>query len=185
MYRLSKSSLLLVAAIVIFVIIFRLIPHPANFAPVGALAMLSGFVLPRKYAIWLPLTAMAISDLIIGTHNLMLWTWGSFALLTLLSNHYARRRTVGSGTVVAGAIAGGLMFYVVTNLGVWLQSGMYSLTFEGLVLCYYNALPFLRNTLLGDLFFATAFYAAYIALKDVNIANYLPLSSAKSTEPRA
>lgn len=171
MSQLSKTSILLIASIVAFVILFRLIPHPANFAPVGALALLSGFVLPRKYAIWLPLTAMAISDLIIGTHNLVFWTWGSFALLTVLSSMYAKGRNIGAGQVFVGAISGGILFYLVTNFGVWLQSGMYAHDYSGLISCYYNALPFLRNTLLGDVFFASSFYAIYLAIKDIKIAN--------------
>lgn len=169
MLKLSKSSILLIVTLVIFVIIFRLIPHPANFAPVGALALLGGFVLPRKHAVWLPLSAMAVSDLIIGTHNLMLWTWGSFALIALISSIYASKHKVRAEAVFVGAISGGLLFFIITNFGVWLMSGMYAPTASGLALCYYNALPFLRNTLLGDVFFSAAFYAVYLAFKDINL----------------
>lgn len=169
MLKLSKSSILLIVALVAFVVLFRLIPHPANFAPVGALALLGGFVLPRKHAVWLPLSAMAISDLIIGTHNLMLWTWGSFALIAFLSSAYASKRSIGAPAVFVGAIGSGLLFFIVTNFGVWLMSGMYTPTVSGLIQCYYNALPFFRNTLLGDVFFSASFYAAYLVLKDLKI----------------
>lgn len=169
MSKLSINSLLIIGAIVAFVVVFRLVPHPANFAPVGALALMGGLLLPRKYALWLPITAMAISDLIIGVHPLVLWTWGSFMIIALMSSTFLAKRNIGVGTIFAGALASGLLFFAVTNFGVWLQSGMYSHTFTGLVQCYYNALPFLRNTLLGDIFFSAAFYAVYLLSKDVKL----------------
>jgi len=36
----------------------RFLPHPANFAPIGAIAIFSGLYLPKKWALILPLAAM-------------------------------------------------------------------------------------------------------------------------------
>jgi hypothetical protein len=171
MYRLLNSKLLIIGIIVLIAIIFRIIPHPANFAPIGALALMGGVMLSRKHAVWLPLTAMAISDLIIGLHPLILWTWGSFALIAIMSSTFLANRNIGPGKIFTGAISSGLLFFVITNFGVWLQSGLYAHTTSGLIQCYYNALPFLRNTLLGDVFFSTSFFALYLVTKDLKILN--------------
>ena len=174
MFQRSTSNIILALFLIGFAIAFRVIPHPANFAPVGAIALMGGLLMARQYAIWLPVAIMAFSDLIIGTHPLILWTWGSFALIALLSSTFLRERNIGAPGIVAAALSGGLLFFFVTNFGVWLQSGMYAHTWEGLVQCYVNALPFLRNTLLGDVFFSTSMYAIYIAVKGTDFKRFLP-----------
>jgi hypothetical protein len=173
MYRPLINKLLIIGLIVLAAVIFRLIPHPANFAPIGALALMGGMLLSKKHAVWLPLTAMAISDLIIGLHPLVLWTWGSFALIALLSNVFLANKNIGAGKIFVAAISSGLLFFVITNFGVWLQSGMYAHTTTGLIQCYYNALPFLRNTLLGDVFFSVSFYALYLSVKDLKFTGLI------------
>lgn len=172
MFRLSVNNFVIAFFLVAIAVLFRIIPHPANFAPVGAIALVSGFLMARRYAIWLPVLIMAVSDMIIGTHPLILWTWGSFALIALLSSTFLSKRNIGAGTVTVAALSSGVLFFVITNFGVWLQSGMYIHNMAGLVQCYYNALPFFRNTLLSDVFFSASIYASYLIVKDVKFKNF-------------
>ncbi len=160
--RLTNGTLIkagLALTLIAFAIISRVLPHPANFAPIAAVAIFGGAILPRKWATFLPLVAMIISDLFIGLHPLILVTWGSFAIVALASNRFLKHITpLSIGTASVGA---SMFFFLVSNLGVWLEGRLYALTFEGLIHCYYNALPFFRNTLLGDLFYSSLLFGAY------------------------
>ena len=129
----------------ISVLISRLIPHPPNFT--SAIAV--GFYLPALFGykyILVALTAFILSDLIIGGHNLLLFTWGSIILIGLLSkyfnNPYLR---------ILGITVSCLIFYFVSNFGVWLLGNTYTNDFSGLILCYFMGLPFLQNSLISSL----------------------------------
>ena len=157
-------KLSIVVLLIVFAVYSRLQPHPANFAPIAALALFGGAILPRKWALILPLGAMVISDLIIGLHPLIFFTWGSFMLIAFMSNKYMKR--INPLTVGVASLSASIFFFIVSNFGVWLEGRLYSYTIEGLISCYYNAVPFFRNTLLGDLFYSTVLFGAYaIALK--------------------
>lgn len=149
----------IVVALVLFVVMARTAPHPANFAPVAAVALFAGAILPRRWAIAAPVTAMVTSDLIIGLHPLVLFTWGSFALIAFASNRLLHNP--GLIRVGLGSLGASLLFYVVTNFGVWAQGLMYPMNFGGLVHSYVNALPFFRGTFTGDLFYSGVLFGTY------------------------
>lgn len=145
--------MLAMLALVLFGVGWRLMPHLPNFAPVSAIALLGGATLSRRNAIWLPLAIMAISDLFIGFYQGFEWTWISIVLVATLG--MAIKRLSLSWRISIGAIGGSILFFVVSNFGVWLTSGMYSHTLIGLVNCYTLALPFFRMTLLSDIVFVS------------------------------
>lgn len=156
----NAIKFLLAAGLIIFAIVFRLLPHPANFAPIAAIAIFGGAILPRKWALSLPLIAMVTSDLFLGLHSLIWLTWGSFLIIAFMSSKYMNKiRPIG---VLGASLGASLFFFIATNFGVWLEGRLYPLTTEGLVSCYYNAIPFFRNTLLGDLVFSTALFGTYV-----------------------
>lgn len=152
-------NIAIVIALVVFVVAARTAPHPANFAPVAAVALFGGAVLPRRWAVVAPLLAMIASDLIIGLHPLVLFTWGSFALIALASSAWLK----GMSPIKIGlsSIGASVFFYVVTNFGVWAQGKMYAMNMHGLIDCYINALPFFRGTLAGDLFYTGVLFSVY------------------------
>ena len=78
----------------------RIVPHPANFAPVTAIAIFGGAVLPRKLAIWVPVAAMMVSDAVIGFYSMMPVIWACYALIALASSLLLGR---GRGRVVRGS----------------------------------------------------------------------------------
>ena len=160
----NKLLILLVfVGLVVFAVTMRLLPHPPNFAPIAAIAIFSGALLPRKYAYILPLVAMIISDIFIGLHPLVYATWGSFALIAVLAEYTMRRPNVSK--MVGTTLAGSLIFFVISNFAVWAQGTMYSQNFAGLVQCYYNALPFFRNTAMGDLTYVAFLFGSYYLIK--------------------
>ena len=145
-------------------IFLRLAPHPDNFTPVTAIALFSGVVLAPEIALVVPLVIMIASDLLIGPHMLYPLTWGSFFLVSLLG--LAIRKNVKVNQIFLGTLGGSLLFYLVTNLGVFLYQDMYEKSLSGLFQCYLMALPFFRNSLLGDLFFSGVFFGIFAIVKN-------------------
>ena len=139
----------------------RFLPHPANFAPIGAIAIFSGLYLPKKWAVVLPLVAMFFSDLFLGFYawQIMLAVYGSFIIMGLIG--LAVRKNKKIGTVLGGTILGSVVFYLVTNGAVWAFGSLYAHNLAGLIQSYIMAIPFFRNSLLGDLFYTGALVGAY------------------------
>lgn len=155
----KTTNTLIAIALVLIVVCLRLLPHPANFAPVAAVAIFGGAVLPRRLALWAPLAAMVASDLIIGLHNLVLLTWGCYALIALASSYIMKKPSLVRGGLLT--ISASVGFFLVTNFGVWLTSGMYAHTWAGFIHCYEMALPFFRNTLLSDMFYTGLLFGTF------------------------
>ena len=115
----------------------RIIPHPPNFTSLIALSFYVPALFGRKYILAVILS-FAITDLFIGYHSGTHWTWGSVLLIGLLSVYFTNNVL----TRMSGALLGALIFFIVTNFGVW-TTGMYGYTSSGLVTCYIMAIPFL------------------------------------------
>jgi hypothetical protein len=151
----TNSRFVFLAAIIALAALARLVPHPPNFTPVGAMALFGGACLAdRRLALLLPLATLFLSDLFLGLHVLIPVVYGSFAINVLLGRWLRSRRTFASTAAVT--LAGSVQFFVVTNFACWLL--WYPHTVEGLVTCYVAAIPFFQNTLLGDAVFATALF---------------------------
>jgi hypothetical protein len=144
----------------------RLVPHPANFAPVAALALFGGAYFDRRFSFLLPFAVLLVSDVFIGFYQGVAWVYGSFFLVNLVGWWLRDRRRVAP---IAGAtLAGAVLFFAVTNFGVWMGGGMYTPDLSGLIDCYVAAIPFFRNTLAGDAFYvALLFGVTEFALRKV------------------
>ena len=162
----SKSSVnLAIASLLIAVgIIARIIPHPANFAPIGAVALFGGIYLTRRYAMILPLIAMFISDIFIGfyTWQIMASVYVSFALVGLIGLLVRKNKKLS--TVIGGTVFGSILFFLITNFSVWVFGTMYAHDFSGLAQSYIMAIHFFRNSLLGDLFYVGLLVGTYEAI---------------------
>lgn len=141
----------------------RFLPHPANFAPIGAIALFSGTYLVKRYMIALPLAIMVVTDFFLGLHNVILFTWGSFIAIALIGYWLRERKNVLNITVAT--LCGSFLFFFVTNFGVWLMTPLYAKNLHGLVECYIMAVPFFRNTIAGDIVFTGVLFGAYEAAK--------------------
>lgn len=141
-------------------IISRFAPHLPNMTPVGATALFSGAKFGIKKALIITLTTMLITDIFLGLHPVMWATYGSFILAILIGYSIKKRQTVKS--IVGAAAVSSLLFFLITNFAVWLTPGsMYPATWAGLVDCYIMALPFFRNTILGDMCYTAVFFGGY------------------------
>ena len=155
----QRAQVILALALVAIAVWLRLLPHAANFAPVAAIAIFGGAVLPRRVAVWVPLGAMVVSDMFIGFYDMMPVTWTCYVLIALASSHWLRKLSLVRG--VAITLGSSLFFYVVTNFAVWASSGMYAHTWSGLAQCYVMALPFFRATLASDVIYVAALFGAF------------------------
>lgn len=137
----------------------RLVPHPWNATPVMAIALFGGTHLSRRWAILLPLSIVALSDLVLGWHRTIPFTWGAFLLTGFLAWWLRRRPT--AGRILTASLAGSILFFVLTNFGVWVVGGLYPRTAAGFWECYVAAVPFFRSALMGDLVFTAVLFGGY------------------------
>ena len=162
-YMNHKIKLIISAILIIVGVAFRLLPHLWNFVPVAAIALFAGVYLGKRYAIILPVVTMLIGDFFIGFYEwpLMLAVYSSFIFIGLLGAFIRKYKSME--TILASSIFMSVIFFLVTNFAVWQFSPWYAKTFSGLFECYTLALPFFRNTFLGDLFYVSVFFGCYEA----------------------
>ncbi len=150
---------MLAMGILIFGIVSRLVVHIPNFTPVMALALFGGVYLKKGQAVLLPVVLKAVTDLFLGGHGTMLFTWGSVALIAVLGLWLGKNKNVV--TIAGSSLASAFLFFIVTNFGVWLVSGMYPHTWAGLAHCYALAIPFFRSMLLSTVVYAFVLFGGY------------------------
>jgi hypothetical protein len=150
-----RTRNLLLFAMIALTVVSRLLPHPMNFGPIGALAIFAGACFAdRRMAFLLPLAALFVSDLFLGLHVFILAVYGSFAVNVLLGRWLRGRRTIL--TTAAVTLIGSVQFFVVTNFANWLY--WHSGTADTFVRNYVEAIPYFQNTLMGDAVYATLLF---------------------------
>lgn len=158
--------------LVVLAAVTRILPHPYNFTPIAAMGLFGAAYFQRRWiAVLVPFAGLFLSDLILNnviyrefypqfTWFTSLWIYAAFALVMLLG-WVMLRQQVKPGRVLAASLLASGIFFLVTNFSVWLESGMYSKTMAGLLGCYAAGLPFLTNTILGDLCFSAILFGTY------------------------
>lgn len=161
------STLFQTIILVSIVVIARLLPHPPNFTPIAAVALFSGAYLTKKQSLVIPIIAMMLSDLFIGFDSLpmRIAVYGSILIGVFIGYCISKNKSIGS--VVAASFASSLIFFIITNFGVWAFGTMYTKSLSGLLDCFILAIPFFKNTLLGDLFYSGLFFGSYEFVRSV------------------
>jgi hypothetical protein len=173
----TPGSFALIAMIVLAAL-SRLIPHPPNFSPVEAMALFGGAYFAKRWlGLAMPLVAMLISDISLGMVNgglylehftslSFLLVYGCIALSSLMG--FAMRGKVNTTRVVGYSIAGSILFFLVTNFGVWLTASSMpgsEACIAGIVPCYVSAVPFFQWSLLGTLFYSAVMFGGFALLR--------------------
>lgn len=173
----NNKRLIVAVIVVLFLVFARILPHPLNFTPVGAMALLLGSKFKKGYfGIVLVIVSYVISDVFVNgllynswSVNYFLkpttWIFYSIFMLYFVAGKYIVR---GNKTVtIAGAsILSSILFFVLSNLLVFLSSSLYPKTISGLVQCYTLAIPFFNNTIAGDLVFSALFFGIFSLAKN-------------------
>ena len=141
----NKKNLQSFFFIFLFLTVSRLIPHEPNFTPVLSISIL-GFLFSTilSVKVLIVLGSMFFSDLIIGTHDFIIYVYFSLMILIVISN---------SKNYIYMMFLGPLIFFIITNFGVWLHSSYYTKNIDGLTQCFYMAIPFFKNTILSTFFY--------------------------------
>lgn len=118
----------------------------------------------RGVALILPMLILFLSDIILGFHSTMIYVYGAF-LATILIGHFIPEKNYFQKSqmfkIFGTSISASLFFFIITNFGVWQSLTMYSKDLSGLIECYIMGLPFLKNQILGDLFFSGVLFSLY------------------------
>ncbi|WP_374249283.1 DUF6580 family putative transport protein [Thermomonas sp.] len=180
-----QASLLPAGPLLLTLLIFaaaltRVLPHPPNFSPIEAVALFGGaYFAKRGWALLVPLVAMFASDLVLGLVNGgIYWSYfasagyllvyASIALSTVLG--FGLRGKVGSTRVLGYSLAGSLLFFVLTNAGVWAFGALYTHDAAGLAASFAAGIPFFQWTVLGTLFYAALLFGGFELLRRHNPA---------------
>lgn len=165
---------LVLAGMILIAAFTRLIPHPPNFTAIGAMALFGGAYFSRKsWAFAVPLTAMFLSDIIIGFHPGMYAVYLSFILIVMIGMTLRDKKKVRQdsvlprrvGNIFLTSVTASVLFFIITNFAQWLSYPLYSKDISGLITCYVAAIPFFHYTLLGDLFFVGALFGVFELVK--------------------
>lgn len=165
----------------------RLLPHPDNFTPISAMALFGAAYFSRHaLTLAIPFIALFISDLVLNniiyhqyypelTLITSWWIYAAFGLV-MLAGWLMLRQKVTTVRVLTATLVSSILFFLVSNFSTWAETTLYPKTFGGLMMCYTAGLPFLKNTLLGDLFFSAVMFGTY----EWVTRRYAVLSSLKS-----
>ncbi len=166
----TKSKYEVIISIILAGAFTRLLPHPPNFTPIGAIALFGGANLyPKLLAFLIPLLALFVSDLALqllfgyGFHSQMMVVYGSFVLVTCLG--FWLRKNKKPHRIVLAVLSSSILFFLTTNFGVWLLDSLYPTSFEGFVACYVAAIPFFRNMLLGDMIYSLSMFGLWALIE--------------------
>ncbi len=155
--QMEKRSSFLIAGLLFLGVASRLIPHPWNVSPVTAIALFGGAHLGKRWSLILPLVCVGVTDVFLGWHATVPFTWLAFLLVGLLGwwvrDHFSVSR------IALAAVLGACLFFVISNFGVWLIGGLYPRTAAGLSECFVAAIPFFRGTLLGDIAYTAILFS--------------------------
>lgn len=163
----------LAIVLIILAAFSRLLPHPQNFSPLSAMALFGAAYFSRNWIMLaVPFAALFLSDLFLN--NIVYrafypdqfvfitswWIYAAFALVMLTGMGWLGNK-ISTGRIFGASLSASLVFFLVSNFSTWAEGTMYPKTFAGLAACYTAGLPFLSNTVLGDLFFCTVMFGAY------------------------
>ena len=165
----NKQSILFAASLILIAAFTRFIPHPPNFTPIMAMSIFGGVLFKdKRLAFAIPIATMLLTDAIIGFHSTMFFVYAGFAIGVLLG--FTLKNKLKPGRLALTSLAGSTIFFLLTNFGSWLTSGIYPKTLDGLFQAYFLGLPFFRYTplemfgfsILGDLTYCFVFYGVIV-----------------------
>lgn len=154
-----RSKLFFVITLILVAALSRLLPHPPNFTPIAAIALFSGaMMMDRRLAFGVSLGAMVLSDAFLGFHSTMFAVYLALCITVCLG--FLLRQERGFLRLCTLSVGSSVLFFVVTNMAVWIDGQLYDRTFSGWVSCFVAAIPFFHYTLLGDFVYVMVLFGA-------------------------
>ena len=157
-FKLSSRDMFPISLILLLAF-SRLIPHPPNFTPIVAVAIMSGYLFKNVNLSFLVLLiAMLLTDVFFGFYQHMFFVYLSLFLITFVFFKISKK--INYKNLFVFGFLGSFIFYLISNFGVWATGALYEKNLNGLINCYFLAIPFFKNTLLSTAIFS---YAAFLA----------------------
>ena len=157
-------------SLILLLTLSRLIPHPANFTPIIAVAIMSGYLFKNvtlSFAVLL--VSMLLADVFFGFYEHMLFVYLSLALITFLFFKISSK--INLKNLFIFSFLGSCIFFIISNFGVWAMGNLYEKSFNGLLECYFMAIPFFKNTILSTLIFSYSTFLANFYYKKIKNFN--------------
>jgi hypothetical protein len=164
----------LVLLLILTVVVLRLVPHLPNFSPLCAIALFGAAHFRERWQAYvLPLSAIIVSDVLVN--NILYaqyfsgftifyagcwWQYAAYAVIVLAATVWFQQR-IGALTMLGGALGASLIFFLVSNFGVWAGSTIYAQNATGLVACYAAGLPFLQTSVVGDVLYSGVLFGVF------------------------
>ena len=150
--------------LILILVLSRLMPHPDNFTPIIALAiMCSYFFRNINFSYAIMLFSMLLADFFIGFYSHMLFVYLSLFLIVLIFFKISKK--INYKNLFIFSFFGSVIFFLISNFGVWLVGNLYERNINGLIECYFMAIPFFKNTIISTLIFS---YSSLIVYKSSN-----------------
>ena len=160
-------------ALILLAAFSRIIPHPTNFSPLGAIALFGAAHFSKKWQVLvIPIAATWLSDLFINNviyaayyptftlfYEGFYWQYLSYILIALVAMPIFKKVT--KERVLFGALSSTVIFFLLSNVGCWVGNSFYPQNFMGLMSCYAAGIPFLKGTILGDLFYSLVLFGGF------------------------
>lgn len=175
----NKSFILPATLLIVAAGFTRLFPHYPNFTAIGAMAIFGGSIIKdKKYALLLPLAALFISDVCLhlftsvsgfyGTSQI--FVYAAFMLITLLAS-FIKKSSVSN--MVFASFWSGIIFFIISNFGVWISSDVYPISLSGLSSCFLAAIPFYKNEFFGNFLLNSIYANLFYSVSLFYIYNYI------------
>jgi hypothetical protein len=167
----KKNNIIAIVTIIFVAALSRLIPHPNNVAPLGAMALFGGYYFTKKWqAFAVTASAWWLADLflnnVIYKQYFPTFTWISqsfitvaIALIVIIFISKLVIKVVDFRSVLLASFLSSCAFFLITNFGTYLQ--LYPKNSAGLLAAYTAGIPFFRNTFLGDLVYSGILFGLY------------------------
>ncbi len=168
----------LVTLFVLLAAFSRCLPHIWNFSPICAIGLFGAAHFDKQWkALLIPLAATWLSDLFINNvlfkqffptftwfYGGFYWQYGTYLLIGLMG-YFLFNHKVTVSKVLGGSVIAAILFFLISNFGVWAGSNMYPHNFSGLMMSYAAGIPFFGGSLGGNLFYSTVFFGGYYLLQ--------------------
>ena len=165
----SRSTYLAVSLVLVAVLIriagTRLGLFPRNFSTIGAMTLFAGATLrPRWLGVSVAAIGLLATDLVLQHNPQWLSVYLPYIIIAIAARSLKPGQSVRSFALAT--VSASLIFFVVSNFGVWAMPEMYDRSLAGLATCYLQAIPFFQNTLAGDACFGIVLFGSFALLED-------------------
>lgn len=164
----ANKNILIGILIIAIAVVLRIVQPIDNFAPIVAVTLFAGYLF-KSYQKGLILAVLAsfIGDIVISYihqyslfHDTFVFVYGSYALIAFLGSKMSANK-FSWGKLATYGLASSLLFFVITNLGVFLMSNMYSKDVNGLVNCFVAAIPFYKYSFISDVLYIPVIFGIH------------------------